>query len=96
MSSIRLSDQEVQIIKKTVHSIFGEAKIFLFGSRTDPAKKGGDIDLFIIPKNQENLLHKRLLTAAKLEEALYKPVDIVIHKDFSRYIEQEALKGIEL
>ena len=96
MLSVRLNKEEIAIIKKTIFAIFGESQIYLFGSRTDADKRGGDIDLFIIPKNQDNLLDKRLLAAAKLEEVLHKPVDIVVHKDFSRYIEQEALKGVAL
>jgi len=93
---MRLSKEEIEKIKKTVEKNFGEAKVYLFGSRLDDSKKGGDIDLFIIPSNTENLLQKKIKTIAKLERILYKPVDIVVHKNYNRDIEQEALKGIKL
>jgi len=55
-------------------------------------KKGGDIDLFLIPKHRENLFEKKIKALAKLERVLHKPVDIVLHKNFNRAIEQEVLK----
>jgi len=90
---LRLSDKEIEIIKTTIHDIFGEATIYLFGSRLNPNKKGGDIDLFVIAKDKSNLLQKKIKALSKLERALHKPVDIVLHRDFNREIEQEALKG---
>ncbi len=90
---MRLSSKEIEIIKKIINDIFGETTIYLFGSRLEENKKGGDIDLFVVPKDRDGLLQKKIKALAKLERALYKPVDIVVHKDFNREIEQEALKG---
>ncbi|MFO1257724.1 MAG: nucleotidyltransferase domain-containing protein [Gammaproteobacteria bacterium] len=48
---IRLSDREVQAIQKIFLRYFGgEDHIWLFGSRTDLSKRGGDIDLYIETK----------------------------------------------
>ena len=93
---MRLSKEEVEIIKRVVKQNFGEAKVYLFGSRLNENKRGGDIDLFIISSNNQNLLEKKIKTISKLERVLYKPVDIVVHKNYDKAIEQEALKGIEL
>jgi len=92
---MRLKKQEIEIIKDVILTIFNGATIYLFGSRVDDTKKGGDIDLFII-SNATNLFEKKIKALSKLKRALHKPVDIVIHKDFNRVIEQEALKGINL
>ena len=90
---MRLSSKEIEIIKKIINDIFGETTIYLFGSRLEENKKGGDVDLFVVTKDKDGLLQKKIKALAKLERALYKPVDIVVHKDFNREIEQEALKG---
>lgn len=45
---MRLSNTEINIIKQVACEIWGtKTKIYLFGSRTDDSKKGGDIDLFV-------------------------------------------------
>lgn len=44
---MRLSKNLQQKLKKFISSSFGEVDIYLFGSRTDDSKKGGDIDFAI-------------------------------------------------
>lgn len=45
---MRLSTEQTEIIRKTTHHRFGsQARIWLFGSRTDDNARGGDIDLLI-------------------------------------------------
>jgi predicted nucleotidyltransferase len=91
---MRLIPKEVDIIKKVVLSELSDGIIYLFGSRLDESKRGGDIDLFIISKAKS--YEKKLHLKAKLKELLHKPVDIVFHSNFDRAIEEEALKGIKL
>ena len=45
---VRLSEKDLKIITETAKEVFGDCKVYLFGSRTDPDKKGGDIDLLIV------------------------------------------------
>ncbi len=92
---MRLREKEVNIIKETVTDIFGkDSMIYLFGSRVNDNKKGGDVDLFIISRN--NSFENKIKTLVKLKRFLHKPVDIVLHRDFKRDIEQEALKGVKI
>jgi predicted nucleotidyltransferase len=45
---MRLTNQQRTIIRKTAAETFGaEANVWLFGSRVDDNKRGGDIDLLI-------------------------------------------------
>ncbi len=94
---MRLTKQEIDIIKSRLTNLFGDIEIYIFGSRLDDRAKGGDIDIFIVPKNKiEEQRVKKAKAIFYLEERLLKPIDIVIHRDFDRLIEQEALKGVKL
>ncbi len=45
---MRLSEQQCSIIRNAVAENFGlDANVWLFGSRVDDSKRGGDIDLYI-------------------------------------------------
>ncbi len=56
---MRLSSKYINVIKKYFHIFFGEGDIYLFGSRVDDDKKGGDIDLYLVVKNHTNLFEKK-------------------------------------
>jgi predicted nucleotidyltransferase len=92
---LRLDKKEIDIIKSVIKEFFGESEVYIFGSRIKE-KKGGDIDIFVIPKDKNNLFRKKIKASVRLERLLYKPVDIVVHHDFEREIEKEALKGIKI
>lgn len=93
---MRLSNKEVKIIQDRINTVFGKAVVYLFGSRVDDNKRGGDIDLYIVPEVYENLFQKKMKIKTVLEDLLYKPVDIVVAKNKDRQIEKEAMKGIRL
>ena len=48
MKSARLTPEEIEAIIETAKEVFeNDVKVWLFGSRIDLAKRGGDIDLYI-------------------------------------------------
>lgn len=91
---MRLTEEEQSVIKRIVAEIFGEdAALWLFGSRVDDAKRGGDVDLYVIPGERDDLFMKRVICLGKLEAALPYPVDLVVAEhDASRPIDRIALK----
>lgn len=91
---MRLSTAYRNVIKTEVRKVFGEdAQVFLFGSRVDDSKKGGDIDLFITTDDKHDLFQKKLLFLAKLKRALgEQKIDVVFNEDSERLVEQEIRK----
>ena len=70
----------------------------MFGSRVDDSKRGGDIDLYIVPKIKDDLKSKKIKFLVKLYEYIgEQKIDVVINNNKNRLIEQIAIKnGIEL
>ncbi|PKY10191.1 DNA polymerase beta [Acidithiobacillus marinus] len=79
---MRLSPEQVAIIRQAAQESFGpEARIWLFGSRVDDSKRGGDIDLLIqVDKlSAENGLMAKIRFLGKLEKTLgERKIDVVI------------------
>ena len=78
MKKLRISEKELEIIRETAREVFGEGvEVYLFGSRTDPTKKGGDIDIFVKSERKIKVSDK-LSFLAKLElKGIERKVDIL-------------------
>ena len=73
---VRLSSAEIKNLKESVSSADPHASIYLFGSRIDMTKRGGDIDILIISQS----IKKRDLTDIRwrfFEEFGEQKMDIV-------------------
>ena len=59
---MRLTQKEVILLKEKLTLLSREAKLYLFGSRVDDSKRGGDIDLLVVSKKltKKDLRHLRL------------------------------------
>jgi predicted nucleotidyltransferase len=75
---MRLSVNQQQNILQTLYQNFGAAtKVWLFGSRVDDSRRGGDVDLYVETHNESNLLAK-LRCKMALEELLDLSVDLIV------------------
>jgi predicted nucleotidyltransferase len=95
---IRLKDEEIEIIKEVAIEIFGEdAKVYIFGSRVDLTKKGGDIDIFI-ETQKEVSLNQEIDFLAKLElKGIERSVDVLIkakNRDNKPIFEEAKRTGV--
>ena len=78
---MRLSNDSMLTIKQAVTLIFGkDAKVYLFGSRADDAKKGGDIDLYIETVYLEAVFDKKLSLLSELRKRLGdQKIDVIVN-----------------
>jgi len=88
---VRLSNFEIDVIKQSIHKHDPEALVYLFGSRADDTKKGGDIDLLIISKKIK-AADKIDLKAAIFEKLEEQKIDIVVAKNKGKPFVRLALK----
>ena len=69
-AKMRLSTYAGSTIRQTVHSVLGpDAKVCLFGSRTDDSAKGGDIDLLV---ESDTAVEQPVLVAARIGALLQR------------------------
>lgn len=78
---MRLTEYQKNLIKTLTHKFFGEsAKVYLFGSRADDNKKGGDIDIYIETDKNAGLLDKKIDMLVELEKKMgERKIDLVIN-----------------
>jgi predicted nucleotidyltransferase len=81
---MRLTSDQVQAIRNATSSTFGDgATVWLFGSRVDDAKKGGDIDLLVRPESAaaDQPFAKKIRMLTLLERSLgERKIDLVIEQ----------------
>jgi uncharacterized protein len=92
---MRLSQEEIDVLKTKLYSLSSEAKLYLFGSRTDDDKRGGDIDLLVV---SQKLTKKdvRLLRIDFFKAFGEQKLDIILDKGdfknpFNKLISQKAI-----
>ena len=89
---MRLTEEEIQAIKDSVHGCDPTARVYLFGSRTDHTRKGGDIDLLII--SAKLTYDDKTQIRQKLMERLgEQKIDIIISADLEAPFIKMALNG---
>ncbi len=62
---MRLSDRIQKLIVNGIRNSFGDAEIYLFGSRTDESRKGGDIDIALVLDINKNEFRQKKIQFKK-------------------------------
>ena len=92
---MRLSKRlKISLIKSIVES-FGEVDIYLFGSRTDDSKKGGDIDIAVDVdlSTQAFKQCKIKFMVAMIKQGLDLKIDLVPYNSQSKLLVEEIKKS---
>ncbi|MEZ5073121.1 MAG: nucleotidyltransferase domain-containing protein [Bacteroidales bacterium] len=98
---MRLTSHQQKIITRFVHRHYGEnAQVFLFGSRTNDRKRGGDIDLLLegIRDEDNTAMRKASLIADLKRELGDQRIDLVVktaenqRAPFIRMVDDEKIR----
>ncbi len=92
---MRITKEQVNVLKSKLHQLSKGAKIYLFGSRIDDEKRGGDIDLLVVSDE----LDKKDIRSLRLEFFKHfgeQKIDIVLDdgrflNPFTRHIFKKAV-----
>lgn len=96
---MRLPKRFQTLIKQTIQDSFGVVDIYLFGSRTDDSKKGGDIDIAIDSHlTKEVFREKKIQTISSLfKNGFDLKIDLVqYHSDDSFFTKEIKNNSIML
>jgi len=92
---MRIEKQQIEVLKNKLKTFSSSAQLYLFGSRIDDSKKGGDIDLLIV----SNTMTKKDLRYMRIDFFKHfgeQKLDIVLDdgtfsNPFTKYILQKAI-----
>jgi predicted nucleotidyltransferase len=77
---MRLTPDQAEAIRSSVHLHMGmQSRIWLFGSRVDDQRRGGDVDLYVEPESPPTLMDL-LRCKVALADALDLNVDLVVQQ----------------
>jgi predicted nucleotidyltransferase len=93
---MRLSEFEKNSIKNIIHSYDPDSEIFIFGSRTDLSKKGGDIDILVMSGKITDSDRRHI--KIKLYDTIgEQKIDLLIAKDLSdNFVKHAYESGVKL
>ena len=93
---MRLKQYEINAIKESVKQYDQNAQVYLYGSRIDDTKKGGDIDLLIISDKITNQEIRKI--RLKIFEVIgEQKIDIIASPEINTAFVEHAYKnGIRL
>ena len=100
---MRLTTDQIEAIRSAASDTFGgDARVWLFGSRVDDSKHGGDIDLLIKPSTMDDetkKLKNKIRFLGRLQKLLGdRKIDVVLEapQDQRSIVRIARKTGVEL
>ncbi|RUM62158.1 MAG: nucleotidyltransferase domain-containing protein [Persephonella sp.] len=79
LNKVRLDLKSILIIKDTAKKVFGDnSKVYIFGSRADINRKGGDIDIFVETDKEISIKDEIEFLTILEKKGLTRKVDLVV------------------
>ena len=76
---MRFDKHEKKALRYSLKDFNGD--VYLFGSRLDHNKKGGDIDLLLIPEDKTNPLKLSLKIQTKFFSMCEQRIDVIVYSN---------------
>ncbi len=94
---MRLSPHELDAVRRTLYGADPKGRVWLFGSRADDSRRGGDIDLYL-EASQPIDLKTTLALEYRLTSLCDAKVDLLIRRAFDaeQPIQVIARQGVPL
>ena len=96
MNVLRLTNDEIITLKNSLKRQSKTAELYLFGSRVDDAKRGGDIDLLVVDEHmvRSQLRHLRMDFCRSFGD---QKIDIILDngsfkEPFHQLVKQQAVR----
>ena len=96
--TMRLTPVEQRAVRTTFEKVFGAGEVYLFGSRVDDGRRGGDIDLYLLPETSHDLVRKKVQFLVRLKAIIgQQKIDVVLPARRKRPIDRIAMEqGVRL
>jgi predicted nucleotidyltransferase len=93
---MRISEYEKAVIVEAVNSVDPDAQVWLFGSRADDSKKGGDIDICVL-SSIIGVMEEIEIRQKICDKIGQQKIDLVVSKDDQQaFFKYAVTKGILL
>jgi len=94
---MRIKPEQIVTLKKSIQSRLPDASVYLFGSRTDDCKKGGDIDILVLSSNRLTLIQKSKIRSEYYKKFGEQKIDLISftyqeEDNFKELVMLEAIK----
>ncbi|MBI5186300.1 MAG: nucleotidyltransferase domain-containing protein [Nitrospinae bacterium] len=95
---MRISQEQIDCLKNKIKAVLPDAVVYLFGSRTDDNKKGGDIDIMVLSEKKIRWKEKAMIRWHYFEKFGEQKLDIIssTFKDEDAFKQMVLREGIRL
>jgi len=95
---MRIPKEQLTFIKDNIKKIAPDAKVYVFGSRVDNSKHGGDIDILVLTTQLLTFEQKSEVTIAFIKKFGEQKLDLVnyIFKDDAVFKKLILLDAVEI
>jgi uncharacterized protein len=89
---MRISKEKVAFLKKQITAVYPDAEVYLFGSRVDDTKKGGDVDILVLTDTPSKLSSNNRILISFFKQFGEQKIDLLVENDAHKPFVKVALE----